>query len=551
MTLFAKCSWVSTLLGCLALVPLPLMAQDGSFRDFEVTVLDESGKPLKQAVVNVIAGELDFPLSVDDEGFATLNLPNDAEFLQLTANCPGHIPLEVSWYDVLPKEFTFKMSKGQPIGGIVRDERGKPIANVKVEALPVSGQVALDGEVTAQVGGELGTTDSQGRWQANVATAEPIELRLKLSHDKFFSDVGFGKRRIGDKELRSLEHVEVMEDLVPPQGTVCDAAGQTVEHAKFCVVKLDQKLVIDNGNLEDDKSFTVGETSADGKFEFAVPKAEYAALFIADQGWALIPGKQFAKNKPVDVKLAAWARVEGTLLEHDKPKADELLQVLVLDRKFSADSSYVFWRNRCRTNEKGEFVFERLANGYATIGARIEFCTRTEHKDQDVANEAQLQLHAGETVKTVINRDGLTVTGMVVPLRYDESEASIECGAIKLEKQDDAADIVRNIFFEWGRSATVGLQFDPVKNAEVMLAEPPKPYWLALVEFDGGFNFASVPPGSYQASVTLWGHETDEEPAGWLHGYIWENFKIAPNEKEPDKPIDLGLLEIEVYEGDE
>jgi hypothetical protein len=530
---------------------LPLcLAQDGSFRDFEVTVVDDAGKPLKQAVVNVTTGDLDFPLSVDDEGFATLNLPNNAEYLQLKVNCPGHIPLEVSWYENFPKDFEFKMSEGKPIGGIVRDERGQPIADVKVEGLPVSGKVAADGEVTAQVGGELATTDKDGRWQANIATAEPLELRLKLTHGKFFSDVGFGKRRVGNEALRSLDHVEVMNDLIPPQGTVRDAAGQTIAGAKVCVIKLDQKLIIDDGILENDE-FTVGSTSADGKFEFVDPKAEYAALFIADKGWALVPSKRFAKNEPVDVELAAWARVEGILSDHGKPKADELLQVLVYDRKFAADSPFVFWRNRCRTNEKGEFVFERLTHGYATLGARVEFCTRTEHKDQDVANEAQLQLHAGQTSKAVINRDGLAVTGMVVPLRYDESEASIECGAIKLEKQDEAADIVRNIFFEWGRSATNGLELDPVKNAEMLLAEPPKPYWLGLVEFDGGFTLPSVPPGSYQASVTLWGHETDEEPAGWLHGYVWENFVVAPNEKEPNKPVDLGLLEIEVYEGGE
>jgi hypothetical protein len=536
---------ILSFVGCLQ----TCLAQDGSFRDFEVTVMDDAGKPLKQAVVNVTTGELDFPLSVDDEGFATLNLPTDAEFLQLKVNCPGHIPLEVSWYENFPKDFEFKMSEGKPIGGIVRDERGQPIAGVKVEGMPVSGRVAEDGQVTAQVGGELATTDKGGRWQANVATAEPLELRLKLTHEKFFSDVGFGKRRVADEALRSLDHVEVMDDLIPPQGTVRNAAGQPLADAKVCVIQLEEELIIDNGVLEEDK-FTVATTGGDGKFEFADPKGEYAVLFISDVGWAQLPNKRFAKNMPVDVELAAWARIEGSLSEDAKPKADEQLQVLVLDRKFSSENPFVSWRNLCRTNEKGEFVFERLTNGYAIIGARVEFCSRTEHKNRDVSNEANVQLHPGETAKIDINRDGLAITGMVVPLRYDESEASIECGAIKLEKQDEAADIVRNIFFEWGRSATNGLELDPAKNAEMMLASPPQPYWIGLVEFDGGFTLPSVPPGSYQASVTLWGHETDEEPAGWLHGYIWENFTVARDEKEPDKPVDLGLMEIEVYEGE-
>jgi hypothetical protein len=119
---------------------------------------------------------------------------------------------------------------------------------------------------------------------------------------------------------------------------------------------------------------------------------------------------------------------------------------------------------------------------------------------------------------------------------------------ILLEREDEPTDMVKNIFFEWGRSTTVGMNFDPVENA-AWLGKMPKSSCIAKLDEDGSFTLQHVPPGNYKAKVKLWVEETDELSAGWLEGEIWEPLAVTP--KENDKSVDLGLMEIEVYEADE
>ena len=538
------------ILFCLTIFSMAGTAQDtGGFGSFEVTVLDAEGEPLPDATVNVVAGALEFPLTVDKDGFGMLNLPNDAKTLTLLASCPGHIPLEIRWRDKIPANFTFKMSKGQPIGGIIHDEHGRPIAGVQVEGLVVSSRASADGEVRPLVGGELGTTDSAGKWQADIATDEPLELRLKLTHDKYFSDVSYGKRRVSNDELRGLKHIEVMADLLPPQGTIRDSEGKPVADVAVYLIKDDEKITLENGQVVG-KVAAVNHSSAQGKFEIANPKTGFDLLFVSDEGWEMMPGKPFAKNLPVDVTLTPWARVEGVLTEGDQPGTIQELQLLILGSETRSGGSHVIWNNITETNDKGEFVFERLINGHAILGARFPYCAETEHERQDFSNEAQCSVPPGKTTKVQMSRAGLEVTGMVIPLRYDETEAVIACGMIKLEKEDGPADIARNIFFEWGRASTVGMQFDPVKQA-AMLQDPPPTSYAAKVDSDGTFHLYHVPPGNYKARVSLWCEATDEEPAAWHSGYIWEDTPIEAAADAKDKPVDLGLLEIEVYASEE
>ncbi|MDZ4656163.1 MAG: carboxypeptidase-like regulatory domain-containing protein [Bythopirellula sp.] len=445
------------------------------FRYIEIKVLDEQAKPLVDAQIDVTMSGTEFPLTVDKEGIATLNLPGDAEFLLLKASVPGHIPLEVRWHQQqLPKDFTFTMSKGQPIGGFVHDERGKPIADVKVEGLLVSSHVGTDGEVYPVIGGELAKTDTQGQWQANMATSEPLEMRLKLTHKKYFSDVGFGKRRLADEELRSLKHVEVLEDRLPPQGTITTAAGKPAAEVAVYVAKSDEKLTLENGKMNGNSPGAYTVSDENGKYQIALQEGEFRVLCVAAEGWALVPGKRYAKNLPVDIKLTPWARLEGVLTKDEKPIPDEKLQLLVVDPKPPSGIKPITWNNTAITNEKGEFAFERLRNGYAILGGSVTYCDESDHRRQEFSNEAHVTLQPGSTAKLEFKRDGVTVSGTLVPLRYDGSEALMACGHVVLEREDEAGDIARNLFFEWGRAATVGINFDPVENA-ASLASLPKP----------------------------------------------------------------------------
>jgi uncharacterized GH25 family protein len=521
----------------------------------ELQVLNTSGEPLKAATIDVALPGIDSPLAVNKEGIAALELPADAGYLTLKVTCRGHIPLQVHWSrESIPNSFTFSMSRGEPIGGIVHDERGQPIEGVEVEGLLVSSRVAGDGVVVPQVGGEFGTTDTQGRWRADVATADPLELRLKLTHDKYFSDKSFGKRRVSNDDLRSLEHVEVLDDRLLPQGIVRDAAAKPVVDVALYILDGEKPLILQDGRPADKDSKPLTVTNQYGKYEFPEPEGNYVVLCLADAGWTIVPYKRYEKNKPVDVSLTPWARLRGVLTEKTKPCANEQLQLSVHDNSKLGDGRYAEWLNSAITNDKGEFQFERLTDGFATLGQRVEYCAGTEHSQQDFSNEFQTALKPGKEIKLKCVRDGNEVMGTIVPLRYDGSEATIACGVIVLTREDEPNDMVRNFFFEWGKAATVGMDFDPVESA-AWLGSRPKPSYVGRVKADGSFQVEHVPSGSYRASVSVWCEgEPDAEFAedregDWREGSIAEAFAVKPADVKPT--VNLGLLEFEVYSTEE
>jgi hypothetical protein len=494
-------------------------------------------------------------LVVNKAGIATLNLPADAVDLTLKAHCPNHVPLEVRWsQENIPDRFTFTMSRGMPIGGIVHDQRGEPIEGVEVEGLLVSSQVAADGVVAPEVGGPLGATDAQGRWRAEVATAEPLELRLKLTHEDYFSDPSFGRRRVSNDELRSLEHVEVLDDRIVPQGVVKDARGNAIANAALYVLDGVEPFVVENGQPADDAVRPTAKSGAGGQYQFAQPTGSYAVLCLAEAGWAIVPSKRYEKNKLVDVALTAWSSLEGVLTEGDKPCGDEKLELHVHINADQRGSKFVEWTNHATTNAKGEFQFRRLTDGYASIGELVECCDGTDHQRRDFSNEFHASLAPGTNVKLPCVRSANEVTGTIVPLRYDGSEATLACGMIALTKEDEPTDMVRNFFFEWGRSTTVGMNFDPMENRAWATALP-KPSYRGRIEADGSFRVRYIPPGSYRARVTLWcegqadAEFEEDRKGGWHEGSIVEAFPVRPEDDQTT--VKLGLLEVEVYSSEE
>jgi hypothetical protein len=521
----------------------------------EVQVLDAAGEPLTGATIEVALPDIDFPLTTNKKGIATLDLPADAAHLTLRVHSAGHVPLQVRWsHKNIPPRFAFNMSRSEPIGGVVHDERGQPIEGVEVEGLLVSSRVAGEGVVTPEVGGVFGTTDAQGCWLANVATSEPLELRLKLTHEKYFSDKSFGKRRVSNDDLRSLKHVEVLDDRLPPQGIISDVAGEPVDEVVLYVLDGEKTFMLENGQPADNTSQPATVADQSGRYEFPEPEGTFAVLCLSDAGWATIPSKRYEKNKPVDITLTPWARVRGILTEGTKPCASGQLQLSVHDNSMLGSGRYTEWKNYATTNDKGEFQFERLTDGFAILGQHVEYCGDTEDKRQSFSNEFQTTLKAGAEVNLNCIRNGSEVTGTTVPLRYDGSEAVIACGMIVLTREDEPNDMVRNFFFEWGKAATVGMDFDPVESA-AWVGSRPQPSYVGRVEADGSFRIEHVPSGNYRANLNVWcegvpdAEFAEDQEGGWYEGSIWEAFTVKPADDKPT--VKLGLLEFEVYSTEE
>lgn len=206
------------------------------FRYLEVKVVDADGKPMADVAVDIDVAGMAFPMPTDEEGIVSFNVPDKGR-TKVTIKHDGYLAQGVSWNpgEEVPDTFDFPMKKGVPIGGVVHDEQGQPIEGVKIEGVMIidgTSDLPGGGKVVPYLGGELATTDNDGKWKLNSAPEEKTELQLRFTHPQYVSDQGYGYRGGTWDELRSLEKIVVMEKGISVAGTVTDPDGKPVLSAK-------------------------------------------------------------------------------------------------------------------------------------------------------------------------------------------------------------------------------------------------------------------------------------------------------------------------------
>ncbi|MGI9429938.1 MAG: hypothetical protein ACR2NM_14855, partial [Bythopirellula sp.] len=241
---------------------------DSGFKYLEVKVVDAEGKPLPDVEVDVKIDSMAFPMPTDDEGMISLNVPGGSNSrLRIHVKHADYVTETASWRggNSIPEEYTIKLAKGIAIGGIVHDEKGKPIDGVEIHTQLM--QTDTDSASTRVTGStrvtsesvQLAKTDQDGRWKAQVKDAPDKKLRLKLIHEDYLSQASFEERATWD-ELRQLDHVLTLEDGLQLVGTVTDPAGNPIEGAI---------RYIGQHRYENDSEKKTTRTDADGNYMFS------------------------------------------------------------------------------------------------------------------------------------------------------------------------------------------------------------------------------------------------------------------------------------------
>ena len=238
-------------------------------------VRKEDGRPLAGATVEARFYReryTDLLASTDADGRCRIAVPvANPTFVILGAVKDGFIPLSRAWEQKDIKDggvppFTFEMIRGKTIGLQVQDDRGKPIAGVKVVPW-FMGKVGASGKVrfhTSEAGAS--TTDARGRWRADVLPAQPgpkDQLLFRLVHPDFVSDRAGFSRSLTIEEARAGKSVLLMKVGVPVAGRVVDSAGRPVARAAVAL-----------GFSNSDGDCYRTRTDADGRFRFAHVEGE-------------------------------------------------------------------------------------------------------------------------------------------------------------------------------------------------------------------------------------------------------------------------------------
>ena len=202
-----------------------------------VRVVDEDGKPLANTNLDVKFLGHEKNCRTDAEGTATVVVPGPNRlFLSLIAYPDGYPPMRKWWKneagnELIPHEFTFTFERGRTIGGVVRDEQGKPIQGAKIH-LSISSEKLEQSQMCLALWNSIFVTDAEGRWSLAHVPLKIKSLSVGLEHPDFISSLE--PAGISTKEQQQIENgasVMVMKKGIPMTGTVTDPEGKPVADA--------------------------------------------------------------------------------------------------------------------------------------------------------------------------------------------------------------------------------------------------------------------------------------------------------------------------------
>lgn len=228
----------------------------------------------------------------DGDGMAEIELPKIVEDLRLWARKDGYAPMFAMWWPKLepgltaiPEEFTYHMQKGTVLGGVVKNDDGRPIEGVEVDVrydengvqsgptnrAGFDSWLANDGNVR---------TDAQGRWSLdNVPAGDDVKVSIKLSHPDYIDDKDWGslqkEQLVTTQALRDQTAVIVMHRGVVVSGTVTGADGNPLPGA----------LVIRGDRPYWDEGSQEVRTDADGRYQLPSLPPDPMHLTVVAEGW--------------------------------------------------------------------------------------------------------------------------------------------------------------------------------------------------------------------------------------------------------------------------
>lgn len=229
----------------------------------------------------------------DSEGWANVELPTTLQILRVWVRSPGYASMFAQLWPQpqlsnppLPSEFTYKLTKGTTIGGIVKTDDGQPLAGAKVEVSCESGGEDFGAPAPTKYDIWLATenntltTDAQGRWSlSNAPPGNHLNVRLKVNHADYIGDRLWGELQkeqdVTIGQLRDQSATIAMHRGFHVSGQVTDPDGQPVKDA---VVIWGDRPYWEDGSQE-------VRTDANGRYRLGPFKTGPMRVTVAAVGW--------------------------------------------------------------------------------------------------------------------------------------------------------------------------------------------------------------------------------------------------------------------------
>lgn len=243
--------------------------------------------------------------TTDGSGRVVLDLPSASRLaLDIVAVGAQHAAtrftqLPGGWAGGKPEraEAVFKMPRGRRVGGIVRDDSGKPVSGANVSISSVVGGAAPGGFVLCEWPNVQ--TDSAGKWSIGAAPEHLKGLTICVEHPDFLSatcdlaEQTGSANPIREEDLLAGKAAIKLEPGLQLAGAVKEANGKALSSARVTLV---------TGTYANAARKTL-LTGTQGEFSFRALAASEMMLAVQASGHAatLRPVKVESGMRPVDV----------------------------------------------------------------------------------------------------------------------------------------------------------------------------------------------------------------------------------------------------------
>lgn len=320
------------------------------------------------------------------------------------------------------------------------------------------------------------------------------------------------------------------------------AAGADV---KLCPVPLgkyyNMAMFIKSGQFLYPESTALSlKVDSDGRLPIAPQETEYLLVIIHDKGFAKTTSQDL-KNNP-EIKLDAWARLEGVIKHGAKPLPNVKLDVFD-NRRYDPQWSFINFQDANETDADGKFFYPKLPPGKWSVRVLPNGKPEINALFQRPQN---VELTSGQTTSVTFGDTGRPVIGKIQwpegkPAEGDLSKigASLctklpEMPTPPKEVSDKGPDAYRQWLANWEKTEKGKAFRKAAQNAGCGVGVP--------VKADGSFRFEGVTHGKYEISVSLGKVDADSLPWEFPETLRYTADCIVPEVSggKNYEPVDLG-----------
>jgi len=273
-----------------ASLPEPEEVYEG---ELKFTAVDaESGQPVPNLTLKISGSETGGSFRsrdrvTDQKGECVVPHPGDSTTsLSISTVGDGLAQKTIRWSsreEPIPAEYTFRVTKGVTVGGLVQDESGQPVSGARLSFLQYGGVTDPNARERFSLGSTTNVTDAQGRWQFRSLPPGFADFAIAVSHPdlaeaRFLSDSmerNYVGERVSFAKLLQTNALMKIRRGLSLTGSVLDKDGEPIRSAKVLL-----------GDSRFGNQINQTRTGENGEFKLSSLSGGESTLTVQANGYA-------------------------------------------------------------------------------------------------------------------------------------------------------------------------------------------------------------------------------------------------------------------------